>query len=1651
MADFRLDRIKFRWVGVWNGSPDTTYIKDDVVMFDGKTYVCLIGHTPTGYFYDDLTPVVPSYEISLPRWELMFDGQRWLGEWSTGTQYVEGNIVTYKAYVYRCIIPHASPINPNLGIQADILKWEVIAKGSNWTNIWEPNVYYDLGDVITYNGYVYICNTRHRSATSVSLGLEIDQLKWTLVNTSQTWQGDWTGGTRYRYADIVRYGGKMYQCIDGHTSASVSVTLTALSFTVSAGIATLTYAAQSLAPYAIGSTVTLAGFDPTTTASPVNIVNTTFTVVTCTSTQITFELTGVYASLVFGTVTGTSQLGLEDDSLKWTTYLSGIEYKHDWEITVRYKINDIVKYGPTLWRCISSHTSGILFTSNSAAWEVWLPGLTYDRGWNANTPYKKGDIVLYGGYAWTALTNTTGSIPSLNNLLQDTGNWELLKQGYVHQGEWLPSAQYYPGDVVRVRGYLYIALVDTSLNHPNDSADWQLIVPGSNWKAEWDETSDYFLGDIVVYASTSYSCIQRHSGAALNSRPDLDIINAYWIVLFQGAPTNVLTNRGDLKYFDTATTRLPIGTTGFTLQVNETVKPEWANFQLVEKVYYVATSGVDNADSGTTLNSPFRTVRFACNFILEDEANRAPATIFIKSGIYEEIIPISVPANVALVGDELRTSTIMPATGYELNNMFLVRNASGIRNMTLQGLNGTLGAPNEFGTRRPTAGAYVSLDPGNGNTDEDVWITTRSPYVQNVTTFGTGCVGMKIDGSLHNGGNKSIVANDFTQVLSDGIGYWASFNGLSELVSVFTYFCHIGYLSTDGGRLRGTNGNNSYGLYGSVSEGFNPAENFITALVDNQSQEAQVDIVHTTGSEIFAFAYSNAGLAYTTATNTVTGSGYDIDARFEEFRNTALYEIRSTDLDGNNIFGGLNYQYLLNSAQLGDDVSITLAAADTTGTNALYSGQRIFIASGAGIGQYGYITTYDDTTKVALISKDIDGTPGWESIYPGTPIVTALDSSTRYSLEPRVIVEEPQFLASTGTSPVSVSGMAYSNGQFVAISTAGNAAHSTDGVAWTSKNIGGSVTYVTGASDNFIAFTDSATSTIYRYAGTTWGSVDIGATATWVGATYDRVNNYLVAISSGTDSRISTNYGASWAGGGTLTQSGCVEIAANGRVIVAIKTGNTFTVSTNQGTTWTNVTVPISRTWNSITYGAGRFVVVGNTTDTIYSFNGTTWYQGTINLSARNWSKVRYAEGLFLAVNSVDGRIATSQCGKNWRLTTKTGTTKQFTVDQPYAVLAAGTISGVPTWIASGNSGTGLGIIKSGAIATVRAIVTSSRIQKFLIYEPGSGYVATPLITITDNGNTEDVTYIVRLGNGVLPQPAFYNNGLGYVRATATISGDGYADIFQNSGTLYVNNLSRLPGPGDNLEINTINDVVYKITSISDVSGTAPNFSGRIIITPTIDRKKSPAHAVNVTIRQSYSQVRLTGHDFLDIGTGNVLQTQYPELYLDGFTQINEPQPFNEVVEKGGGRVFYTSTDQDGNFRVGELFKVEQSTGVVSVNASYFNLSGLTELSLGGIQVGGSAVVIREFSKDQNFAANSNSIIPTQRAIIAYLTSRISSGGADAVTNTLIAGQVKINSNNITTTSGLPITVFPKVNITGGTDGKYLSAMYYAFGSMVGI
>ena len=150
---------------------------------------------------------------------------------------------------------------------------------------------------------------------------------------------------------------------------------------------------------------------------------------------------------------------------------------------------------------------------------------------------------------------------------------------------------------------------------------------------------------------------------------------------------------------------------------------------------------------------------------------------------------------------------------------------------------------------------------------------------------------------------------------------------------------------------------------------------------------------------------------------------------------------------------------------------------------------------------------------------------------------------------------------------------------------------------------------------------------------------------------------------------------------------------------------------------------------------------------------------------------------------------------------------------------------------------------------------------------------------------------------------------------------------------------------------------------------------------------------------------------------------------------LQNPVQASETVEGGGGRVFFTSTDQDGNFRVGDLFTIEQATGTASLNASAFNLAGLQELQLGSVELGTGGASITEFSTDPFFTADSDSVIPTQRAIKAYIASQIGSGSSTLNVNTLTAGSVFVSGSTITTTTGFKITVNTKFEFTRGIDG----------------
>jgi hypothetical protein len=421
--------------------------------------------------------------------------------------------------------------------------------------------------------------------------------------------------------------------------------------------------------------------------------------------------------------------------------------------------------------------------------------------------------------------------------------------------------------------------------------------------------------------------------------------------------------------------------------------------------------------------------------------------------------------------------------------------------------------------------------------------------------------------------------------------------------------------------------------------------------------------------------------------------------------------------------------------------------------------------------------------------------------------------------------------------------------------------------------------------------------------------------------------------------------------------------------------------------------------------------------------------------------KISYSQGCFVAITE-SGDLAESIDGKHWKVLS----TQLPSGGGVWTSITGGSVNGpcyIPLKDASTNQ---IKVIRYGARALGRARTSSGRMSIVELIEPGSGYSSTPSMTIVDNSNIIEALFDVRINNGAVSQPTFTNRGTGFLNVAATISGDGLADKYQTGKFLRIKNLSRLPSPGDNVEFANIPNEIFKLGNFVSLGGVEPNIYGTLRIGPGVDAYLSPGHEVDITIRQNYSQVRLTGHDFLDIGTGNFTNTNYPQLYTVGFTSGYEPQPFNEVVESGGGRVFYTSTDQNGNFRVGEQFEVEQSSGIVTLAADFFQLEGLTELSLGGVVLGGSGAVIREFSTDVTMAANSDNIVPTQKAIIAYIQSRISGGGSTLNVSVLRAGAVQLQTDTIFNVGGEEIRMEVPVSFNRPVKGSLLALNYFLGG-----
>jgi len=569
--------------------------------------------------------------------------------------------------------------------------------------------------------------------------------------------------------------------------------------------------------------------------------------------------------------------------------------------------------------------------------------------------------------------------------LASGANWDLVVPGFKAAGTWSNVAAYKTGEIVIFGGYSFVCIEDTTAAQSpyTHSSKWQLVVQGINYRGAYSNVLTYFRGDVVSYTASSYLAIADNF---LNVTPGTDAEK--WSILAQGDSQAVLEQRGDIVVRSaSAAARLPLGVAGSQLTSNG-LDPVWKN-PTNRNILYVANDG-DNSNPGTEL-LPFKTIAYALtqcgkgdvtdfdtstitggtggiagtydvtgsggsgtgftarvtidgssqpviditnggkNYTVGNtitiplaQIGGTPATditftvksinagdvLYVRNGSYREQTPLRVPAFVTIRGDSLRSTEIRPATGssstiatvtrtsggtggtagsytyisqtstsgsgagarftvvkdgsslpvitvvhggygYAVNDtitldsidiggggnciltvtalennnagyVFLCANGANVEYFAFRGFTGL--QTHSAATYTGGHGAVmISLDP-------EELITNTSPYIQNCTSFSDNAVGIKIDGLLHPTAtsNRSILANDFTQINSDGLGVWALNGGRGEMVSVFTYYCDKSFYTSGGGFLRGLNCSSAYGEEGIVAEGQLASETPVT-------------------------------------------------------------------------------------------------------------------------------------------------------------------------------------------------------------------------------------------------------------------------------------------------------------------------------------------------------------------------------------------------------------------------------------------------------------------------------------------------------------------------------------------------------------------------------------------------------------------------------------------------------------------------------------------------------------------------------------------------------------------------------------------------------------------------------------------------------
>jgi len=215
----------------------------------------------------------------------------------------------------------------------------------------------------------------------------------------------------------------------------------------------------------------------------------------------------------------------------------------------------------------------------------------------------------------------------------------------------------------------------------------------------------------------------------------------------------------------------------------------------------------------------------------------------------------------------------------------------------------------------------------------------------------------------------------------------------------------------------------------------------------------------------------------------------------------------------------------------------------------------------------------------------------------------------------------------------------------------------------------------------------------------------------------------------------------------------------------------------------------------------------------------------------------------------------------------------------------------------------------TGVTANIANAADILQANKNFLIEEGIAYITANFAGLTYNQTKcrQDISFIV----DAVTYDVLYNGNSQTADAADEYYSSGTLQIETSEKTATIATFNYIKSVASACVTNTVVTIVVNIienayTSIITLEESAPNIADNTVVT-----------------FHQYSLITASGHTFEFVGSGTNVNTALP--YLGGV-----PITENQVVTTNGGKVYFTGTDQRGDFRIGEDFVINQNTGTIS-------------------------------------------------------------------------------------------------------------------------